>query len=535
VLDNGGLVTVPPPIEPELLTSKENLAAGVRGGGWDGLLAGGSAWGRYAWSVATGSSVAWVLIAFIFTLVDSFVSLEFSADDGSEGHAVGTLWLWLLCLVIGWLWVPTFTRGELKSAIGHANKKAAKNSTKRIKQKAAKAYNSAKTKITNRLPKRMSIRKGFKKPVVDLPEVPEENGSEKMKAGLVQVDTKPVWQQTEEKPDPIPNPAHDRSTVSFQEPTESQHGHSHNVSANPTANYSISSLRHSAAIHSFAAPSSIRETDRLLILKDEFNSLHRDELRFSATFNYSRIMRYLTLVDDVLGALDRLAREKEEVGLLRKRLFLEVVTPITDSPQRKRPISEITATHPAEGVVFPPGALRSMFIASIFALILQCGTTAAAIVIMVLTPTFGLGCRSLGYVLYGGISTLILFLTIISTTLARISETRVGPSTTCSVKGITAFVAVALRRVSLLLALTNATGLVVLSCLQFSKVLNTCYCNASVIGQGTGSYTLISFEGWIPTMRTARVSASILAAACMGVYMIFLWLMTALPREIDQF
>ena len=56
---------------------------------------------RYAWSVATGSSVLWVVIPFCFTLVDSFVSLETTPDGGSEEHAVGTIWLWLLFLVIG--------------------------------------------------------------------------------------------------------------------------------------------------------------------------------------------------------------------------------------------------------------------------------------------------------------------------------------------------------------------------------------------------------------------------------------------------
>jgi hypothetical protein len=81
--------------------------------------------------------------------------------------------------------------------------------------------------------------------------------------------------------------------------------------------------------------------------------------------------------------------------------------------------------------------------------------------------------------------------------------------------------------------LVNATGLIVLSCFQFSHFLDNCYCNASVIGRGTDSYIIISFDGWIPTMRTSRVSATILAAASMAVYMIFLWLMSSLPPEIN--
>ena len=272
---------------------------------------------RNGWSVATGSSVAWVVIAFTFTLIDSFVSLSGSDDSGaSDGLAVGTLWLWLLCLVIGWLWVPTFTCGELKSAIGHANKKAAKKAAKRIKQKASKAYTSAKNKINNRIPRRVPILKGSKKPVDPVLEDDEDN--EKVKPESIEEDT---------QPNPLPNPTHHQSTVSFQVPTESQHGHGHHsVRGNPTANPSAVSLPRSVAMQSIAQSSIHPETDRLLIPKDAFGSLNRDELRLAATFNYSRIMRYLVLVDDVLRALDRLTREKDEVGLSRKRLILEVVS-----------------------------------------------------------------------------------------------------------------------------------------------------------------------------------------------------------------
>ena len=168
-----------------------------------------------------------------------------------------------------------------------------------------------------------------------------------------------------------------------------------------------------------------------------------------------------------------------------------------------------------------------MFWAVIPALILQCGTTAAAAIIIVFTPTVGLGCRSLGYIIYGGTAVLIMFLAIISTIFARISETRVGPSTI--VKGFTAFIAITLRRVYFLLALLNSTGLIVLSCFQFSHFLDNCYCNASVIGRGQGSYVIIILGGWVSTMRTARIAGTALSAASMAVYMIFLAVTSAPP------
>ena len=252
---------------------------------------------RNGWSIATGSSVAWVVIAFTFTLVDSFVSLSGSANSSaSDGLAVGTLWLWLLCLVIGWLWVPTFSCSELKSAIGHANEQAAKKAAKGVGQRANKVYASAKSKITNRLPRRVPTLKAAKKSVDTVLE--DDEGSEKARPESIQEGT---------QPNPLP---------------DSQYGHGrHGVIENQTANPSAASPPRSIAQGSIQP-----KTDRLLIPKDQFGSLNRDELRLAATFNYSRIMRYLVLVDDVLGALDRLTREKDEVGLSRKRLILEVVS-----------------------------------------------------------------------------------------------------------------------------------------------------------------------------------------------------------------
>ena len=183
--------------------------------------------------------------------------------------------------------------------------------------------------------------------------------------------------------------------------------------------------------------------------------------------------------------------------------------------------------------MFPPGALASMLHASILALILQCGTTAAAVIIVVLTPTIGLGCRSLGYIIYGGVSILILFFAIISTLSARISETRVRQPTAASIKSLAAATATVFHTLSLFLAFANVTWLIVLSSFQFSHFFDNCYCNASVIGRGTGSHIIISYDGWISTMRAARISALLVAAASVAIYMGFLWYLSAVPTESE--
>ena len=171
-----------------------------------------------------------------------------------------------------------------------------------------------------------------------------------------------------------------------------------------------------------------------------------------------------------------------------------------------------------------------MFNAAGMALILQCGITAAAVVIFVFTLPLGLECRSLGYIAYGGISIIIMFLNIISTVLARISETREGRLTV--VKGSAAFIAIALRRFSFVIALLNGTGLIILSCLQFANVLDNCFCYAKIIG--AGPLTVFSSQSSATIMKISRIAAILLSAVVMSIYMGFLRLMTLLPDDISN-
>ena len=235
---------------------------------------------RNAWSVTTGSSVAWAVIAFLFALVDSFVSID-SVGDSYVGHALGTLWLWLLCLVIGWSWVPTFFSGELKSVLDSANQEAVERTRKAIQKKTqetAKKAMGATTKVADKIQKRLRV--------------------SKLTSGS----------NTPMDKDSLPDDSRYQSTSTFQTAQSFL-----TVSSNPDANRNAANTARSTQL------SINPETDELLI-SQKVNWLNRDEHRLTATFNHSRIMRYLTLVDDVFRALDKLAWEKEEVSLSREHL-----------------------------------------------------------------------------------------------------------------------------------------------------------------------------------------------------------------------
>lgn len=76
----------------------------------------------FTWSIANASSIAWVTIAFIFTVIDSFAKLGQDISDSVQ--SVGLIWLWLLPIVVGWLLYPVCARSKLVYTLKQANKSA---------------------------------------------------------------------------------------------------------------------------------------------------------------------------------------------------------------------------------------------------------------------------------------------------------------------------------------------------------------------------------------------------------------------------
>jgi hypothetical protein len=75
----------------------------------------------HTWSVSAVTSISWVIIAFVFTLIDSFTG-DPTVSINSNGQGVGSLWLWLLPIVIGWLQLsPKCDSMRLRQAIERAN------------------------------------------------------------------------------------------------------------------------------------------------------------------------------------------------------------------------------------------------------------------------------------------------------------------------------------------------------------------------------------------------------------------------------
>ncbi|KAG6820458.1 hypothetical protein H0H93_000212 [Arthromyces matolae] len=78
----------------------------------------------HTWTISAGTSVAWVIIAYVFTVVDSLQG-DITEAISAHGQGIGAIWLWLLPIVTGWLQTsPKCDTGKLYRAIRNANSRA---------------------------------------------------------------------------------------------------------------------------------------------------------------------------------------------------------------------------------------------------------------------------------------------------------------------------------------------------------------------------------------------------------------------------
>jgi hypothetical protein len=75
------------------------------------------------WSIASVTSIAWVVVAYILTVFSSLSDV--GANINSNGQGTGSVWLWLIPIVIGWLQLsPKCDYERIKRAMDHAGELA---------------------------------------------------------------------------------------------------------------------------------------------------------------------------------------------------------------------------------------------------------------------------------------------------------------------------------------------------------------------------------------------------------------------------
>ncbi|KAJ7653297.1 hypothetical protein DFH06DRAFT_531204 [Mycena polygramma] len=79
----------------------------------------------HTFSISSVASIIWVTIAYIFTVINSFAGTIDTSTLNANGQGVGSVYLWLLPVVIGWLQLgPKCHSGRLHRAVDRANAEA---------------------------------------------------------------------------------------------------------------------------------------------------------------------------------------------------------------------------------------------------------------------------------------------------------------------------------------------------------------------------------------------------------------------------
>jgi hypothetical protein len=134
----------------------------------------------------------------------------------------------------------------------------------------------------------------------------------------------------------------------------------------------------------------------------------------------------------------------------------------------------------------------------------------------------------MGYLLYGGISTLIWMMLLMSSILAHHSAAYSGQLSRSASARIALAMSHFLRWMGKLCAIINFF-LVICTCIaQYSNFYDRCFCNSSVFsrGLGGGAYAvIIESDAQIAQAQAAWIGALILACSSSSIFLVLVYLL----------
>ncbi|KAM6492277.1 hypothetical protein JOM56_012001 [Amanita muscaria] len=172
---------------------------------------------------------------------------------------------------------------------------------------------------------------------------------------------------------------------------------------------------------------------------------------------------------------------------------------------------------------------RIYMISALLAVLLQWGTTGAAIMSIYLTPTRGFGCRSASFLLYGILATVVWLLLVISSVLAHSFSTSRKQGKSRKVIGA---LVVFFRQAAKTIAAINAAWILTSSLFQFSSIFDNCYCNAAVLGLGSKAYAVLHITPEDQKLTKAYWTAGMMMAS--GTALVFIAAINLLLKRPEQ-
>jgi hypothetical protein len=379
------------------------------------------------WSIPVAMNIVWVIVAFLLTIVDSFVDFNhFVTVPGDAGCSIVAAWTYLLPLVVGWLHVGSQPEANhLRNALDEAHE---------IAYVAIANEPVLATRVTRRSTR--AIEPSTK-------HIDYVNADEMKTTPIFNYSRVFVWSQHAEHILRL----YEHAAAKADQRTPVRDGAEWKSSDDGTI------LAHNRA-------GTEAEVEHYCMEEHEAPD-PRDGSPRSPGPSSMAFLEAGTYAGADANAHRRLPNASPRYDVEAPSAGVRVVP--------KRP-------------VFAAGVFQRVAFATVLALGLQCGTTGAAILIHLNTPPKGLGCRAMIFTFFGAAATLAFLLLLLSSILAHLARRQSVCEKRSGSKTFIGYIVTFTRWLGKVIAVMNGVGILLSCIMQFTGVYDNCFCTSTVFG-----------------------------------------------------
>ena len=370
------------------------------------------------WSIPVAMNIIWVLVAFLFTIVDSFVDFNyFLTVPGDAGYSIAAVWTYLLPVVVGWLHVGSQLEADhLHDALNEAHE---------IAYVATDSEPALATRISGRSTRAIE-------PSTRL--INYVNADEKKTAPIFNYSRVFIWSQ------------HAEHILKLYE-------------------HAASKAERRVAVRSGTVWAS---NDADAIAPQDRSGNEVEVVQYCAEKE-----------EDVVASSPRPDSQQSQIPVPHARYSAFTFRDPSESTKYDEETAEAAI---AIKPVFATEVFHRVIFATILALGLQWGTTGASVLIHLFTPPKGMGCRALTFVVYGSTGTVSFLLLLLSSILAHWARPQSLRGKRSGFKIFVGCIAALTRWLGKTLAILNGLGILLSCGMQFGGVYDNCFCSSTIFG-----------------------------------------------------
>ena len=401
------------------------------------------------WSIPVAMNIVWVLVAFLLTIVDSFVDFDhFITVPGDAGYSIAAVWTYLLPLVVGWLHVGSQPDADhLRDALDDAHE---------ISYVATGSEPVLATRVTGRCTRAIEP---------STRHVDHVNADEKKTAPIFNYSRVFIWSQSAE--------------------------HILKLYERAAANADRRVPVKSGGKWTSNDDGAIEPRDRI---GNEAEVMHYCMNDPEAPINLnpiSNLPQPPTAYSAFPPTPDPSPMAFLTAGMYANANVFAHSPYANGSSKYDEEATSAEVRVVPEKPVFATEVFQRVLFAAVLALALQWGTTGAAILIHLNTPPKGLGCRALTFTVYGAAATVALWLLLLSSLLSHLARRQSIRERRSGLKTLIGYIAALTRWAGKTIAIANGFGILLSCTMQFAGVYDNCFCSSTIFGGNPNG--LVSF------------------------------------------